>query len=97
MPRVIYSPQAEEDVRAIWRFIARDSRTHASRHIDSLNEKCRFLAENPGVGRQQPELGDGIRSFPTGNYVGYYRTEPDGVKIARILHSARDLPNTWDN
>ncbi len=39
----------------------------------------------------RPELGEGIRSFPSGNYVIFYRTVEGGIEIMRVLHGARDI------
>ena len=30
-------------------------------------------------------------------YVIYYRPEPDGITIVRILHGARDIPKQFDD
>ena len=35
----------------------------------------------------------GLRSFPVGNYLVFYRplAEGDGIAVIRVLHGARDL------
>jgi toxin ParE1/3/4 len=32
-----------------------------------------------------------LRFIPVGSYLVFYRSLPDGVEIARILHGARDI------
>jgi len=43
------------------------------------------------MGRLRDELADGLRSFPVGRYVIFYRPIPKGIEIVRVLHGARDL------
>lgn len=50
-----------------------------------------MLADNPQAGRERPELGRGIRSFPVGNYIVFYEATACGPKIVRVLHGARDI------
>jgi toxin ParE1/3/4 len=43
------------------------------------------------MGANRDRLGSGLRSFPVGNYLVFYRTVPDGIELVRLLHGARDL------
>jgi toxin ParE1/3/4 len=43
------------------------------------------------MGRQRPELADGIRSFVSGSFVVFYTVGDAGVIVIRVLHHARDL------
>jgi toxin ParE1/3/4 len=43
------------------------------------------------MGRRREELLPGLRSFPIGNYVVFYREIKDGVDIIRILRGSRDI------
>jgi toxin ParE1/3/4 len=36
-------------------------------------------------------MAPGLRSFPVGNYVVFYRIVPEGIELVRVLHGARDL------
>ena len=56
-----------------------------------VEERCDTLAENPSMGRSRPEYGRGIRSFPIGNYVVFYRPTEEGVDVVRVVHGARDF------
>jgi toxin ParE1/3/4 len=55
-----------------------------------LKEKCYTLAQFPLLGASRAELLPNLRMFPVGNYVVYYRSEGDGVRIERVLHGAQD-------
>jgi len=66
---------AREDLAEIWEFIAEESgeaRT-ADRAVDAIIERLVMLADNPRAGRVRGEIGSGVRSFPAGAYIVYYR------------------------
>lgn len=50
-----------------------------------------MLADNPGAGRDRNDIVAGIRSFPVGRYLLFYRMLADGVELVRVLHGARDI------
>lgn len=59
--------------------------------LDLIDEKCRLLADMPGIGRSRAEFEPELRSFAVGSYVIFYRPLADGIEIARVVHGARDL------
>ena len=85
------SSQAEADLDEIWLFIATDNLSAADRLLDRISNAFVMLADNPLAGRERPELGRGIRSFPVGNYVVFYEGTANSVSIVRVLHGARDI------
>ena len=50
-----------------------------------------MLGRTPGLGTQRPKLGDGICMLPYGRYLIFYREAGKGLRIERIMHSARDI------
>ncbi len=95
MSEVVLSELAEGDLTDIWVFVAQDNAEAADRLVGQLQEKCRFLAGSPKVGRQRPELDSLIRRFAVGNYVIFYRESANGIEVARVLHSRRDIPSLF--
>ncbi len=89
------SAQSRSDLDDVWLYIALDSVTAADRLIDEIVGKFQMLAKQPGVGRTREELAESLRSFPTGNYVIFYRPTPDGIEIVRILSGFRDIPSIF--
>ena len=47
--------------------------------------------ENPLAGRTRSELVEGLRSFPVGNYVLFYRPAGGGIELIRALSGYRDI------
>ncbi|XAH25012.1 type II toxin-antitoxin system RelE/ParE family toxin [Xylophilus sp. GW821-FHT01B05] len=89
--KLTFSPAAEADLLDIAIYIAEDNQTRALTFVDELEKKCEVVGRTPGIGTARPELGDGIRMLPYGRYLIFYREAGTGVRIERILHSARDI------
>lgn len=87
----IITPHAEKDIEDILMFIAADSVDAAITFNERLASRFEMLAENPKMGRERPEIKEGLRSFPEGNYLVFYREWAGIVAIVRVLHGARDL------
>ncbi|MGD0662558.1 MAG: type II toxin-antitoxin system RelE/ParE family toxin [Syntrophorhabdales bacterium] len=96
MPSIILLPRAVADLAEIWDYISDDNEARADAFIDLLDRKIQMLAARPQMGRAREELAEGLRSFPVGRYVIFYRSTPKNIEIVRILHSARDLPALFD-
>jgi plasmid stabilization system protein ParE len=41
------------------------------------------------------ELAAGLRSFPVGAYLIFYRQIEGGIQITRVLHGARDIASLF--
>lgn len=91
MPVIIKLPRAKSDLVEIWGYIADDSEARADAFVDMIDQKLSALASKPGMGRARDEIAEGIRSFPVGRYVIFYRPVPEGVEIIRVLHGSRDI------
>ncbi|MEK6746464.1 MAG: type II toxin-antitoxin system RelE/ParE family toxin [Pseudomonadota bacterium] len=85
------SPCAENDIIEIWGYIADDSELRADSFIKDIEKLFYTLVKTPNIGKSRNELLDGLKSFPIGRYVIFYRTHLNAVEIVRVLHSARDI------
>jgi len=93
MPRIIKSPEAEQDLLDIWLYIADDNEVAADELLSNLEEKALLLLKHPELGRKREDLATELRSIPEGRYVIFYRIEGHNIEIVRILHSSRDVEN----
>jgi len=91
MKHVLRRPQAQQDIDDIWNYIADDNISAADNWLNQLDEQFALLALQPLMGRARDELDAGIRSFPIGRYVIFYLPLANGIDVARVLHSARDV------
>jgi toxin ParE1/3/4 len=84
------SPEADDDLLRIWRYIAEDNRAAATQFIDKLHGTMGMLAEMPGMGRPRDDLAPNIRTFPLGNHLIIYREVSGGIEVARVLSARQD-------
>ncbi|MGA2712858.1 MAG: type II toxin-antitoxin system RelE/ParE family toxin [Bryobacteraceae bacterium] len=61
------------------------------RYIDDLETCCRRLADDPASGRPCDHVRPGLRRMEQGKHVVFFRREPGGILVSRILHE-RMLP-----
>lgn len=91
MPRIQITRAAEEDLLAIARYVAADQLGPAQELLDRFDAVFARFAAQPLAGAiylPRPRY----RHFVVGNYVVFYEPEADGIRIARVIHAARDLP-----
>jgi toxin ParE1/3/4 len=91
MPRVFTRPRAEADLLDIWRYIAQDSPATADRLLDRIRDTLSRLAAMPLMGQARFDLAPGLRMFPVGNYLIFFRPAQDGIEVIRILHGKRHI------
>jgi plasmid stabilization system protein ParE len=90
--RIIWAPQAIQDVEAIRAYVAHDSVHYADLIVGRIVAAVGRLEENPRSGRVVPELGDeSVREVIHGNYRIVYRLGQEVVEIATVFHGARLL------
>ena len=90
--RLIWSPQAVEDVEAIRSYVARDSEQYANLLVERIVAAVDRLAAFPRSGRVVPEVGDqSLREVVYGTYRIVYRLKPEVVEIVTVFHAARLL------
>ena len=88
------STEAEAELDGIWYYIANESGSIeiADRFIESLTERFYLIAKNPYIGRRRDaDLRQGLRSFPVGEYVIFYRIDGEDVLILHVVRGSRDL------
>ncbi len=91
MPSFRLKRIALEDLKGIVRYIADDDPKAARIFRNALYEKFDFLARNPWIAPERPDLAPGLRYLPHGNYLIFLLPDDDGVTIIRVLHGARHI------
>ena len=95
MAEALRTIQANRDLLEIWVYTAERSPQSADRVIDTITAVLQELAQMPGMGRSREDYLPGMRSFPAGNYVIYYRPIADGIRVLRVLHGARNMEDVF--
>ena len=53
------------------------------------------ISRHPGAGVAASQFGPGVRKFPAGKYVIYYRQYSRGIEILHVFHGARSQMRVW--
>lgn len=92
MTRLVWAPQAIEDVEAIRAYVARDSPHYADLVVERIVAAVARLENYPLSGRVVPEVADqSLREVIHASYRIVYRLRPDVVEILTVFHGARLL------
>ena len=90
MKRYWLSMHARKDLKAIYRYIAAHNASAAGNLRRIFYKKFELLAAHPLLGEACDHIVKGIRTFPAGNYVIFYRPGKTRLEILHIIHAARD-------
>ena len=88
---------AQRDLEEIYIYWAeRTNPDVAGRILDSLIDRFWLLGEHPDAGRKLDDIAPGVRCFPAGKYLIYYRRFGRGTDILHVFHGARDQTKIFD-
>lgn len=101
MSRIVFSQAARGDRREITTYtVERFGVGQARRLRDTLQTTLNKLAESPLIGRAHEELdppGRAFRYFVVVKlFIIVYEPTEDGIRVARLLHGARNLAAEFD-
>jgi toxin ParE1/3/4 len=87
-----FSRRAEADLMRIAEYTLRTwGKAQAIRYLGEMEKCCQMLADNPALGRLCDDIRPGLHRLEHGKHVVFYRREPLGILVTRILHQ-RMLP-----
>jgi toxin ParE1/3/4 len=91
--KVIFRPQAEADLLALYRYIAEASGLGiASEYIDRIEVACMSLATFPNRGSKRDDLAPGLRTVTFERRLTIvYRVLKARVEIVTIAYGGRDF------
>ena len=95
MPIVRRTAQADEDLMALWVYIAQDTPKAADHLLDEIEDKFGLLSEQPRLGPARPDIAPELRYVPVGRYLILYREMADGIEVVRVVHGARRLSHLF--
>ena len=88
--KLIWSPQAIEDIQAIAEYIARDSTVYAESTVERIFQAPERLTEFPKLGRVVPEKNDEtIREVLVFQYRIIYEIVASEIHILTVVHGKR--------
>jgi plasmid stabilization system protein ParE len=86
--RYILSPEAQQDLRDIPKYLLKEAGLPVSRHVmRKMNEALRFLSVMPGAGHFRQDLTAGpVKCWQVFSYMIVYDRLTRPIGIARVLH-----------
>ncbi len=92
--KVVWSPEAVEDLESITEYIERDSVFYAQAVATNILSVSRSLGNFPLVGRLVPEVDDeNIQERFVYSYRLIYKIEKQRILIVAVIHGSRLLEN----
>lgn len=88
---------ARTDLKEIWSHLAKFNYDSANKALGELTKKFNLLAENPKLGRTHDEFIINLRSFLYKKYIIFYFPIENGVEIYRVIHSARNIEDLFED
>jgi toxin ParE1/3/4 len=89
--KLVLTPRAKEDILDIWSYIALDSVRAADAVLDRFETLFGMLTHTPEAGIDRSDLLAGLRSFPDGRYLIFYRHIAGTTDIVRVIAAARRI------
>ncbi len=90
MPRLIWSPHALADVQRLYRFLAQNNSTTATRAVKAIRDGIKILAKQPEVGRpdqdMDPEYREWLINFGNSGYIVLYHFDRQTAVIVAVRH-----------
>lgn len=88
--RLVWSPEAVEDLESIASYISRDSVHYARAVVSRIVATAESIPGNPNLGREVPELQDPIfRERFVHKFRVIYRLDAERVLVVAIIHGSR--------
>ena len=92
--RYILSIPADQDLEDIFDYtLSAFGMKQAVSYLAGLEGLFEQLIQNPELGRERKEIKPGLRSMVKDSHVVFYRIMNEHIKIVRVLHGSRDMPN----
>ena len=90
------SAAADQDIQDIYDYAAQEyGEDQAESYTLELEVFLDELVRSPEMGRRRDDIRSGLKSFPKGHHIVFYRILPERIRIVRILHSRRDLTRAF--
>ena len=94
--RLIWSPDAEDDLLSIWRYGAEEwSHSAADDHERAIWGACQGLINQPYFGKSRDELFIGLRSTLINPHVIFYKVSSNLIEIVRLVHQREDVESIF--
>jgi plasmid stabilization system protein ParE len=92
---VIWAGPAKTDLKAIYDFVASDSKYYAKKVVQDIIDRTNIIESYPMIGRKVPEIDDeNVREIFAYSYRILYEIKSEKIYIIGIIHGRRDFTAT---
>ena len=93
--KIVWSPEAVEDLVSLRAYIAEDNPAAARRTVRHIIESIeQLIPNNPRIGRAGRVPGTRELVIPRSPYIVPYRLQRMTIQILRVYHGARRWPDS---
>lgn len=90
MTKYTLAPRAQRDADEIGEYTQREwGKAQREKYVKALRTTIEQVADMPGIGRDVSHMRKGLRAYPCGTHVIFYRQESVGITVIRILHQSQ--------
>lgn len=92
----VLSDEADNDLNDIFDYTAQDHGfDQAILYLMAFESIFKSLVNNPKIGRQRDEIKPGLYSLTEQQHVVFYTILKKKIRIIRVLHGRKDIPNQF--
>lgn len=95
MSSYTFSDAAVQDLNEICEYVAQSNSSAAGSLFDAIRQKCKLVADFPGMGKRYEQLSSNLRGFVVDDYIVFYYPREDGIDVARVISGYRDLESLF--
>ncbi|MDA0268791.1 MAG: type II toxin-antitoxin system RelE/ParE family toxin [Cyanobacteria bacterium] len=93
----ILAPAAIQDLEELTDYLADIDLGSAERLLTKFENKCRYLANFPKIGRAYSYIRSDLRGLPLNGHVIFYRLSNETLEVLRVVRGNRDLEALFDD
>jgi addiction module RelE/StbE family toxin len=94
--KIVFSPQARDDLREIFLYIASDNPDAARALLKRLRSPIGDLEDTPHIGKPGRVPGTRELAIPGTASIAPYQVSGDQLQILRVYHGARHWPDRFE-
>jgi toxin ParE1/3/4 len=87
----IVSPTASQDLAAILDYFFERNIEAGDIFASKFEQKCRYLAQFPMMGRRYSTISPELRGMPLDSYVIFYKVTDEYIEIVRVVSGYQDF------
>ncbi len=98
MSRYLLTQSAKDDLSEIRTYLIEQAGARVARHVLSeITAGFQLLAQTPGAGHVREDLTERpLKFWSVFSYLVVYDPAATPIRIARVLHAARDIPALFE-